>query len=160
MQESARAAITWLRSHAELYGIEADTLRDADLHIHVPAGAVPKDGPSAGLVLVAALVSAATGQRARSEVAMTGEITLSGEVLPVGGIRDKVLAARRSGIREIVLPRLNDVNVTEDIPGPIREEMTFHLVSGIEDALSHVFGPALLIHAPGHTDGEQPAVQH
>ncbi|HXJ22734.1 MAG TPA: endopeptidase La [Polyangia bacterium] len=160
MQESARAAITWLRSHAELYGIEADTLRDADLHIHVPAGAVPKDGPSAGLVLVAALVSAATGQRARSEVAMTGEITLSGEVLPVGGIRDKLLAARRSGIREIVLPRLNDVNVTEDIPGPIRDEMTFHLVSAIEDAMTHVFGPALLLRAPAHTDGLQPAVQH
>jgi ATP-dependent Lon protease len=164
MQESARAAITWLRSHAALYGIEADTLRDADLHIHVPAGAVPKDGPSAGLVLVAALVSAATSQRARSEVAMTGEITLSGEVLPVGGIRDKVLAARRSGIREIVLPRLNDVNVNEDIPAPIREEMTFHLVSGIEDALAHVFGSALLVHTPERADqgprAVEPVVQH
>ncbi len=160
MQESARAAITWLRSHAELYGIDADTLRDADLHIHVPAGAVPKDGPSAGLVLIAALMSAATGQRARSEVAMTGEITLSGEVLPVGGIRDKVLAARRSGIREIVLPRLNDVNVTEDIPAPIREEMTFHLVSGIEDALAHVFGAAPVRRKVAVTDGPEAPVQH
>jgi ATP-dependent Lon protease len=160
MQESARAAITWLRSHAEIYGIEGDTLRDADLHIHVPAGAVPKDGPSAGLVLVAALMSAATGQRARSEVAMTGEITLSGEVLPVGGIRDKVLAARRSGIREIVLPRLNDVNVNEDIPAPIREEMTFHLVSGIEDALAHVFSAAPLMQRAGVTDGPEAPVQH
>jgi ATP-dependent Lon protease len=162
MQESARAAITWLRSHAELYGIEGDTLRDADLHIHVPAGAVPKDGPSAGLVLVAALVSAATGQRARSEVAMTGEITLSGEVLPIGGIRDKVLAARRSGIREIVLPRLNDVNVNEDIPGPIREEMTFHLVSGIEDALAQVFSATPLMRKGPVTDGAEPEapVQH
>jgi ATP-dependent Lon protease len=161
MQESARAAITWLRSHADLYGIEGDRLRDADLHIHVPAGAVPKDGPSAGLVLVAALVSAATGQRARNEVAMTGEITLSGEVLPVGGIRDKVLAARRSGIREIVLPRLNDVNVTEDIPGPIRDEMTFHLVSGIEDALVHVFGAtALMRKVVPVTDGAEAPVHH
>ncbi|HEY8924631.1 MAG TPA: endopeptidase La [Polyangia bacterium] len=137
MQESARAAITWLRAHAETYHIDEARLKDADLHVHVPAGAVPKDGPSAGLVLVAALVSAMTERAVRPEVALTGEITLSGDVLPVGGIREKVLAARRSGIREVVLPRLNEVNVYEDLPPAIREGMSFHFVSGIEDALDH-----------------------
>jgi ATP-dependent Lon protease len=140
MQESARAAITWLYAHADSYGLDLGQLKSADVHVHVPAGAVPKDGPSAGLVLAAALMSAATGQTVRSDVALTGEITLSGDVLPVGGIREKVLAARRSGVCEVVLPRLNEVNVREDVPAPIREGMTFHFVEGIEAGLERAFG--------------------
>jgi ATP-dependent Lon protease len=148
MQESARAAITWLRGHADEYEVDLDKLRDADLHIHVPAGAVPKDGPSAGLVLAAALMSAVTERRVRHEVALTGEITLSGDVLPVGGVREKVLAARRSGITAVVLPRLNEVNLREDVPPQIRDGMTFYFVDGIEEGLSHAFGgPPLAAHA-------------
>jgi ATP-dependent Lon protease len=140
MQESARAAITWLRAHADEYDLDVDKLRDADLHIHVPAGAVPKDGPSAGLVLAAALMSAVTEQRVRDDVALTGEITLSGDVLPVGGVREKVLAARRSGIRTVVLPRLNEVNLREDVPVQIRDGMVFRFVDGIEEGLEEAFG--------------------
>jgi ATP-dependent Lon protease len=152
MQESARAAITWLRAHADDYDLDVDKLRDADLHIHVPAGAVPKDGPSAGLVLAAALMSAVTEQRVRHEVALTGEITLSGDVLPVGGVREKVLAARRSGITVVVLPRLNEVNLLEDVPPQIRDGMTFHFVDGIEEGLAHAFGGR-----PAHIVGEPAA---
>jgi ATP-dependent Lon protease len=161
MQESARAAITWLRAHAGLYRLDAAELSQSDLHIHVPAGAVPKDGPSAGLVLVAALVSAATHEPVRPDVAVTGEITLSGEVLPVGGIREKVLAARRSGIREVVLPRLNDVNVAEDVPAHIREGMTFRFVGAIEEALAELFPAGDGWRPQARRDaGDQPAAVH
>jgi ATP-dependent Lon protease len=153
MQESARAAITWLHAHGGRYGTNVGRLKGADVHIHVPAGAVPKDGPSAGLVLVAALVSAASGQPVRPDVALTGEITLSGDVLPVGGIREKVLAARRSGISELVLPRMNDVNVAEDIPPSVREDMAFHFVDDIDDALSYAFE-----RLPGYNHGQAGAI--
>jgi ATP-dependent Lon protease len=161
MQESAKAAVTWLRTHAPLFGLDAGALGKADVHIHVPAGAVPKDGPSAGVVLVAALISAATGRPVRSEVAMTGEITLSGDVLPVGGIREKVLAARRSGVLEVVLPEMNQVNVEEDIPEPLRRGMTFHFVATIDQALIHVFDSPLPFVAPtAEIGGPIAPVQH
>jgi ATP-dependent Lon protease len=157
MQESARAAFSWLRAHALSYGIEADELRRADMHVHVPAGAVPKDGPSAGLVMVAALVSAFTARRVDPTVAMTGEITLSGHVLPVGGIRDKVLAAKRSGIRAVILPEMNEVNVMEDIPEAVRAEVTFHYVRTIEEGLDHVLLAPLDRGSHAQTEGRPAA---
>jgi ATP-dependent Lon protease len=140
MQESARAALTWVRAHAPLLGLQPEDIKNRDIHVHVPAGAVPKDGPSAGIVLVVALVSALTERRVRADVAMTGEITLSGDVLPVGGIREKLLAAHRSGVREVVLPEMNETNVREDLPEAVRREMTFHFVDSIERALPYAFG--------------------
>jgi ATP-dependent Lon protease len=135
MKESARAAQTFVWSHADALGIDPDVFRTSGLHIHVPAGAVPKDGPSAGVALVTALTSLYTGVPVRSDVAMTGEITLSGLVLPVGGIKEKVLAARRAGIRHVILPRDNEPDLRE-LPEQVREEMSFTLADRIEDALA------------------------
>src|SRR5215468_8586055 len=131
MKESAQAALTWVRSHAKQLGIEDSFFERVDLHLHVPEGAIPKDGPSAGVTLTTALVSQLTGRPVRPRVAMTGEITLSGRVLPVGGIKEKVLAAHRMGIKEVILPKRNEKAVKEDIPENVREEMKVHLVSSI-----------------------------
>jgi ATP-dependent Lon protease len=135
MKESARAALSWLRRNAKAYGIDASFYKDAEIHLHVPSGAIPKDGPSAGVTMVTALVSELTQRPVRGDVAMTGEITLSGKVLPVGGIKEKVLAARRQGIREVILPRQNEKSVREDIGEELRHDMTIHLVSTIEEVL-------------------------
>ncbi|MBI3989596.1 MAG: endopeptidase La [candidate division NC10 bacterium] len=135
MKESAQAAISWVRAHAKDLGIDENFYSEYDIHLHVPEGAIPKDGPSAGITMVVTLVSLLTGRKVR-EVAMTGEITLSGQILPVGGIKEKVLAARRAGIQEVILPERNRKNLMEDIPEAIRRGMTFHLVNRIEDALS------------------------
>ena len=135
MKESAQAALSWIRSHAKELGIDENFFREFDLHLHVPEGAIPKDGPSAGVTMVTALVSLLTGRPVKAGLAMTGEITLSGRILPVGGLKEKVLAARRMGIKEIVLPRPNERNLREDIPEPISQELTFHLVSTVEEAL-------------------------
>jgi ATP-dependent Lon protease len=135
MKESAQAALSWVRSHARQLGIEESFFERVDLHLHVPEGAIPKDGPSAGVTLVTALVSQLTGRPVRSRVAMTGEITLSGRVLPVGGIKEKVLAAHRMGIKEVILPKRNEKAVKEDIPDNVREELKIHLVSSIEEVL-------------------------
>ena len=135
MKESAQAALSWIRSHARELNIGENFYREYDLHLHVPEGAIPKDGPSAGVTIVSALTSLLTGQPVKAGLAMTGEITLSGRVLAVGGIKEKVLAARRMGIKEIILPRNNERNLKEDIPEPIMRELTFHLVSTIEEAL-------------------------
>jgi ATP-dependent Lon protease len=135
MKESARAAQTFVWSHADALGIDPEVFRHTGVHIHVPAGAVPKDGPSAGVALVAALTSLYTGMPVRSDVAMTGEITLSGLVLPVGGIKEKVLAARRAGMRGVILPRDNEPDLRE-LPEHVRQELQFTLAERIEDALA------------------------
>jgi ATP-dependent Lon protease len=134
MQESARAALSHIRQHATALGIPQEFLTKQDLHVHVPAGAIPKDGPSAGVTMATAIVSAARGVPVDPEVAMTGEITLSGLVLPVGGIREKVLAARRYGIRTFILPELNKQDIDE-LPEEVRREMTFIPVSTLEEVL-------------------------
>jgi ATP-dependent Lon protease len=134
MQESARAAQSYLWSHASEFGISAEMFRDYGVHLHVPAGAIPKDGPSAGVSITAALASLYTGRRVRPDTAMTGEITLSGLVFPVGGIKEKVLAAHRAGIRRIVLPSRNEAD-TEDIPPDVRKDLTIVFVSRISDVI-------------------------
>jgi len=135
MQESMQAALAWVRAHAADYGIDPDFFQNQDIHIHVPAGAIPKDGPSAGITMVSALVSALTRRSIRPRVAMTGEITLSGQVLPVGGIKEKVLAARRAGVTEVLMPAENEPNVKEDLPDDILEGMELRYVKTIREAI-------------------------
>ena len=137
MQESARAALSWLRAEAENLKIAADVFDESDIHLHVPAGATPKEGPSAGIALATALVSLFTGRPVKTGIAMTGEITLRGRVLPVGGIRDKVLAAQRAGIRTVVLPKHNSADL-DDVPAPIRRRLRFVLVDHIDEVLRAV----------------------
>jgi ATP-dependent Lon protease len=146
MQESARAAVSHIRASAAALGVSAAFLDHNDLHVHVPAGAIPKDGPSAGVTMATAIVSALRNQTVRDDVAMTGEITLSGLVLPVGGIREKALAARRQGIKTFVLPSLNEADLAE-LPAEVREEMKFVPVSTLEEVLN----VALPAPKPQHT---------
>jgi len=134
MKESAQAALSYIRANAADLGVEKKFFDTADLHLHVPAGAIPKDGPSAGVTMVVALSSLLVDRKVRSDVAMTGEITLRGKVLPVGGIKEKVLAAHRAGIRTILLPKLNDKDLLE-LPEPVRKEMTFVLLDDIGEAV-------------------------
>jgi len=135
MQESMTAALTWVRANGERYGIDADFFRRQDIHIHVPSGAVPKDGPSAGVAMVTALVSLLSGRPVRPRVAMTGEISLTGVVLPVGGIKEKVLGAKRAGIREVILPADNEPNVKEDLQEHMIEGVQIHFVKTLDQAL-------------------------
>jgi ATP-dependent Lon protease len=139
MQESAGAALTWVRAHAPTFGVDPATFKDADIHLHVPSGAVPKDGPSAGVVMVVALLSSLTDHRVRPDVALTGEISLSGLILPVGGIREKVLAAKRLGVKEVVLPIANKADYEEDLPEHLREGLTVSFVRTIEEAIKRAF---------------------
>ena len=139
MRESAEAALSYLRSRAKDLGIDESLFSKLDIHIHVPAGAIPKDGPSAGITMLVALVSLFLDRTVRHEVAMTGEITLRGLVLPVGGIKEKVLAAKRAGIKEVILPKLNEKDLLE-VPKEAREKLVFHFVSKVEEALPIVFG--------------------
>jgi len=134
MQESARAALSHLRASATEWGLSEDFLSKRDLHVHVPAGAIPKDGPSAGVTMATAILSAARNRPVRQDVAMTGEITLTGLVLPVGGIREKALAARRLGIRTVILPALNEPDLAE-LPEEIRRDMTFVPVENLEQVI-------------------------
>jgi ATP-dependent Lon protease len=136
MKESAQAALSFIRSRADRIGLAPDFYDKSDIHVHVPAGAIPKDGPSAGVTIAASLVSLLTGRPVRSDVAMTGEITLRGKVLPVGGIKEKVLAARRAGIRTVILPRRNE-NDLDDIPAELRAEMETIFVDTVDEVLSH-----------------------
>ncbi|HYY69083.1 MAG TPA: endopeptidase La [Terriglobales bacterium] len=136
MQESMQAALTWVRSHARELGISEDFFSDHDLHIHVPAGAIPKDGPSAGVTMVTAIVSLLTDRSVRPYMAMTGEITLSGNVLPVGGIKEKFLAAKRAGVHDVILPADNKMNVEEDILPEQLAGVTVHYVNTIDEALT------------------------
>ena len=136
MQESMQAALTWVRSNAQELGINEDFFRDHDLHIHVPAGAIPKDGPSAGVTMATALVSLLTDRRVRPHTAMTGEITLSGNVLPIGGVKEKVLAAKRAGVRDVILPVENRQNVEEDLTPDQIDGVKIHYVDSIAQVLS------------------------
>ncbi len=134
MQESAKAAISYIRSIAGEYGIDKEFYKKNDLHVHVPEGAVPKDGPSAGVTMFTAVISTLTNTPVRRDVAMTGEITLRGKVLPVGGIREKVLAAHRAGIKKVLLPKENEPDIAE-IPAAVRKQMRFVLISDVSQAL-------------------------
>ena len=137
MKESAQIALNYVRSHAAELGVDPDAVRRR-FHVHVPAGAVPKDGPSAGVTMTTALVSLLRDQPVKDTVGMTGEITLQGAVLPIGGVKQKVLAAHRAGLREVVLPKRNEADL-EDVPEAVREEMTFHLANTYADVLAAAF---------------------
>ncbi|MCL4813643.1 MAG: endopeptidase La [Vicinamibacteraceae bacterium] len=152
MKESARAALSWVRTHAGGLGIDPDFFKTAEIHLHVPSGAIPKDGPSAGVTMVTALASELTGRPVRGDVAMTGEITLSGKVLPVGGIKEKVLAARRAGLGTIVLPHQNEKSVNEDLSEELRHDLRIHFVSTIDEVLALALAPA----ADAERAGESP----
>jgi len=134
MQESAQAAMSWVRSRAAELGIPPDFNRRSDIHVHIPEGAIPKDGPSAGITLATALVSALTKVPARRDVAMTGEITLRGKVLPIGGVKEKLLAAHRAGVTTILLPKDNEKDLT-DIPKNVLDSMSVHLVETMDEVL-------------------------
>lgn len=138
MKESATAAVSYVRSHSRQLGIDEDFFKDSDLHIHVPTGATPKDGPSAGVAIAVSLVSLLTSKPVRPDVAMTGEITLRGRVLPVGGIKEKVLAAHRAGIRSVVLPDKNQSDLA-DVPDEVRRQLTFYPVATLDEALRYAF---------------------
>jgi ATP-dependent Lon protease len=140
MRESMQAAHSWVRSNATRLGLDEEFFANHDIHIHVPAGAIPKDGPSAGVTIVTALVSLLSGRRIRPFTAMTGEITLSGNVLPVGGIKEKVLAAKRAGVRDVIMPAENKMNVEEDLTPEQITNLTIHYVKTIDEAL-HVLIP-------------------
>jgi ATP-dependent Lon protease len=142
MKESARTALSWFRTNATRYGVDPSFYKDSEIHLHVPSGAIPKDGPSAGITMVTALASELTGRSVRGDIAMTGEITLSGRVLPVGGIKEKVLAARRHGIKEVILPRQNEKNIKEDLTEDLRKELTIHYVTEIEEVVALALVPS------------------
>ncbi|HLK44383.1 MAG TPA: S16 family serine protease, partial [Acidimicrobiales bacterium] len=135
MKESAEIALSYARSHAEALGVEPGAFGGRRFHLHVPAGAVPKDGPSAGVTMTSALVSLLTGRPVRPSVGMTGEVTLQGRVLPIGGVKQKVLAAHRAGLTEVILPMRNGPDL-DDLPTSVREAMTFHLAESIDEVLS------------------------
>jgi ATP-dependent Lon protease len=141
MKESARAALSWLRAHAREYNIDPDFFKNAEMHVHVPSGAIPKDGPSAGVTMATAMASELTGRPVRGDIAMTGELTLSGRVLPIGGVKEKVLAARRVGITEVILPKQNGKNVNEDLTPELRKNLVVHLVSTIDEVLALALQP-------------------
>jgi len=155
MKESARAALTYAKSHADQLGIPEGAFTDTDIHVHVPAGAIPKDGPSAGVTMATALVSALSRRRARHDLAMTGEITLRGRVLPIGGVKEKVLGAVRAGIRTVVLPKENAADL-EDLPADVRESLEVHLVEDLDEVLTLALRGARF--EAGHLvfDGEAP----
>jgi len=141
MKESARAAVSWCRANSNRYDVDPAFYKEAEVHLHVPSGAIPKDGPSAGVTMVTALVSELTGRPVRGDVAMTGEITLSGVILPVGGIKEKVLAARRLGIFDVILPKQNEKNINEDLTDELRREIQVHYVTMVDDVLKLALTP-------------------
>lgn len=152
MEESARAALSYVRSRAADLGLPADFFERHDIHLHVPAGAQPKDGPSAGVTMVTALVSLASGRLVRPDVGMTGEITLRGLVLPVGGIKEKVLAAHRAGLKTVILPRLNEPDL-EDLPDEVRQALHFVLVETVDEVLAAALEPPS---SPSQPEGAEP----
>ncbi len=146
MKESAEIARSFVRSHATELGIDEAAFEGRRFHLHVPAGAVPKDGPSAGVALTTALVSLLTRRPVRHVVAMTGEVTLQGKVLPIGGVKQKVLAAQRAGITEVVLPARNEADL-DDVPEAVRETMTIHLASDVREVLALALEPEAVVAA-------------
>jgi ATP-dependent Lon protease len=145
MKESAQAAVSFVRSRAELLGIDPKFYRKLDLHIHIPEGAIPKDGPSAGIAMCTSLVSALTKRPARRDVAMTGEITLRGRVLPIGGLKEKIIAAHRGGVKKIIIPKENEKDL-KDIPASISKQLEMVSVEHLDEVLPHA-----LVLAPGET---------
>jgi ATP-dependent Lon protease len=168
MQESMTAALTWTRANAERYGIDPDFFRKQDIHIHVPSGGVPKDGPSAGAAMVTALISLLTGRPVRDRLAMTGEMTLSGVVLPIGGVKEKVLGAKRAGIKEVLLPADNEPNAVADLPPDILGDMKITYVHNLDEVLEHALSkdavaPPIVPHPepkPKRVGGESPRAIH
>ena len=162
MQESAQAAMSWVRARSAELGIPRDFNRTTDVHIHIPEGAIPKDGPSAGITLATALVSALCRTPIRKDVAMTGEITLRGKVLPIGGLKEKILAAHRSGLKTIIVPRENEKDLA-DIPKNVLDALNVYMVESMDEVLKiALVEPLGTIPAPG-TDaivGDQPSVSH
>jgi ATP-dependent Lon protease len=140
MKESAQIALSYLRAHGRDLGIDTTEFNRA-LHLHVPAGAVPKDGPSAGVTMVTALASLATGRPVRSDVGMTGEVTLNGRVLPIGGVKQKLLAAHRAGLTTVFLPKRNEPDL-DDVPETVREQLDIRLVSDVADLVRDALEPA------------------
>jgi ATP-dependent Lon protease len=136
MRESAQAALTWVKTYAHAWGLASNQFESVDVHLHVPAGAIPKDGPSAGVAMLVALASLFSERAVHHDTAMTGEISLRGLVLPVGGIREKVLAAQRSGLKKVLLPERNRRDL-EDIPGEVQTQMEFIWIKTAEDALRY-----------------------
>ncbi len=136
MKESAQAALSYIKSKAEDYGIDPEIFSNIDIHVHVPEGAVPKDGPSAGITIATAILSLVTNAPVRTDIAMTGEVTLRGRVLPVGGLKEKILAAKRAGIYEVILPERNKEEVLEDLPPYVRDKMNLHFVSNLDEVFS------------------------
>jgi ATP-dependent Lon protease len=153
MKESARIALSWFRANASHYGVDPGFYKDSEIHLHVPSGSIPKDGPSAGVTMVVALASALSGRPVRGDVAMTGEITLSGRVLPVGGIKEKVLAARRVGINTVLLPRQNEKNIKEDLSDELRHGLVVHYVDEMDEVLRLALTP---VPAPVARPGSAP----
>jgi ATP-dependent Lon protease len=154
MQESARAALSYTRSRAEQLGIPVDFFEKVDIHLHIPAGAQPKDGPSAGVTMTTALVSLLTNRPVHSDVGMTGEITLRGQVMPIGGVKEKVLAAHRAGLKKIILPKLNEADL-EDIPEEVRKAVEFVLVEKIDEVLEHALEPKPVVEPEAATLPEE-----
>jgi ATP-dependent Lon protease len=138
MQESAQAALSWVRAHAQQLGLDPTWFQENDIHLHVPAGAVPKDGPSAGITMATAIASLVRNQPVSEDVGMTGEITLTGQVLPIGGIREKSLAAQRAGLKRIILPRDNEPDLAE-LPPETKKELEFVLVDTIDEVFEAAF---------------------
>jgi len=141
MKESAQAAMSWVRNRAKDYGIDEEFFAKSDIHLHIPAGATPKDGPSAGVTMATALVSLLTGRPIRKDVGMTGEITLRGLVLPIGGVKEKVLAASRFGLTTVILPKRNEGDL-EDVPEAVRSKMNFIFAERVEDVVGAALMPA------------------
>jgi ATP-dependent Lon protease len=146
MKESARIALTYVRSHANDIGVDEDAFDEQSFHVHVPAGAIPKDGPSAGVTMTTALASLLTGRPVKHTVGMTGEVTLQGRVLPIGGLKQKVLAAHAAGLTDVILPERNRADL-DDVPADVKEQMTFHPVMTLDEVLALALEPAPATHA-------------
>ena len=138
MKESADTALSYVKANSKRFGIDDSLFRDNDFHIHVPEGAIPKDGPSAGITMTCAIISAATGKKVRRDIGMTGEITLRGYVLPIGGLREKSIAAHRSGLKKIFIPKEN-VRDIEDIPKEVKDHLEIVPISNVDDVIDQIF---------------------